>query len=236
MTANFLGVRNLLIYTILGLGLWLAFLKSGVHATVAGVLLAFTIPASSRINSLQFLDEGKKLIEDFDRAGEEGESTLTNEVRQSVVRDLEKNCEKVMTPLQRLENGLHPWVSFLIMPLFAFANAGVEIGSQFFSSIKNPISLGIIAGLFIGKQIGIFSFSWLAIKMGIAAKPEGVSWKKIYSAGILAGVGFTMSLFIGNLAFEDNVMLDIAKTGILTASLISGITGFLMLKSSLKDN
>jgi NhaA family Na+:H+ antiporter len=232
--SNILGIRSLLIYLLLGIGLWLAFLKSGVHSTVAGVILAFTIPASARINSLKFLTEGRKLLDDFDEAGEESESTLTNEERQTAVQSLEKNCEKVMTPLQRFETGLHPWVSFLIMPLFAFANAGVELGKDIFNSITNPISLGIIAGLFLGKQLGIFSFSWIAIKLGIAEKPEGVSWKKIYAAGILAGIGFTMSLFIANLAFGESELLNISKVGILTGSLISGIIGFIILKSSLK--
>ena len=233
--ANAVGIKSLLIYLILGIGLWLAFLKSGVHSTVAGVILAFIIPASARINSLKFLIEGRKLLDDFDKAGEESESTLTNEERLTAVQALENNCEKVMTPLQRFETGLHPWVSFLIMPLFAFANAGVEVDKDIFSSIANPVSLGIIAGLFLGKQIGIFSFSWIAIKFGIAEKPEGVSWKKIYSAGILCGIGFTMSLFIANLAFGENELLNISKVGILTGSLISGIIGFFILKSSLKE-
>jgi len=235
ITANALGIRSLLIYLILGIGLWLAFLKSGVHATVAGVIMAFIIPASTRINSLKFLKEGRILLDDFDKAGEESESTLTNEERLTAVQALENNCEKVMTPLQRFETGLHPWVSFLIMPLFAFANAGVELGEDIFSSLANPVSLGIIAGLFLGKQLGIFSFSWLAIKFGIASKPEGVSWKKIYSAGIIAGIGFTMSLFIANLAFGENELLNISKVGILCGSLISGIVGFFILKSSLRD-
>ena len=233
IAASLLGIKNLLIYTILGIGLWLAFLYSGVHATVAGVLLAFTIPATSRINSKAFMEEGKKLLKDFDDAGEEVESTFTNEDRLVAVQALEKNCEKVMTPLSRFESGLHPWVSFFIMPLFALANAGVSLGEDFISSLTNPISIGIITGLFLGKQLGIFIFSWAAIKLKIAAKPAGVSWAKIYAAGILAGIGFTMSLFIANLAFTEQSLLDISKVGILSASLISGITGFIILKSAL---
>jgi len=233
--ANVLGIRSLLVYIILGTGLWLAFLKSGVHSTVAGVILAFTIPASTRINSSQFLLEGRQLLDNFDKAGEETESTLTNEERLIAVQSIENNCKKVMPPLQRFEKGLHPWVSFLIMPLFAFANAGVEVSKDIFSSIANPISLGIISGLFLGKQIGIFTFSWLAVKFGIASKPEEVGWVKIYSSSILAGVGFTMSLFIANLAFGENELLDISKIGILAGSLISGIIGFAVLKFFLKE-
>lgn len=231
--ANLSGVRNLLVYIILGFLLWLFFLSSGVHATVAGVLLAFTIPASSRINTSQFLSNGKRLMDEFDKAGEEGPDVLSNEDRQSVVQNLEDNCEKIMTPLQRFEHALHPWVSFFIMPVFALANAGVTLGADFITALANPISEGIIVGLFFGKQIGIFIFTWLAVKLKIASMPSGISWKQIYSAGILAGVGFTMSLFIANLAFPGNELLNISKVGILVASILSGVVGYIMLKKSL---
>lgn len=233
---NKLGVRSLLIYTILGLGLWLAFLKSGVHATVAGVLLAFTIPFKSRINSGRFLEQGKEILKEFDAAGEEKQAVTLNEARMDLVQALEKNAEEVLTPLQRFEHNLHPWVSFFIMPVFALANAGVAVGDGFGSALTNPISIGIIAGLFFGKQIGIFIFSWAAVKTGLALKPIGVSWTAIYGAGILAGIGFTMSLFIANLAFFDNVLLDIAKVGVLSASLLSGVVGFVLLKKIFKKN
>jgi NhaA family Na+:H+ antiporter len=230
---NRLGVRSLLVYTIVGVALWLAFLKSGVHATVAGVLLAFTIPVSSRINTKKFKNETENLLKEFDNAGEHGEDVLTNSERLSIVDQIENNCEKILTPLQRFEHGLHPWVSFFIMPVFALANAGVTIGSGLSSAITNPVSIGIILGLFIGKQIGIFGFSYLAVKLKFALEPEGVSWKKIYAASILAGIGFTMSLFIANLAFNSPELLNISKVGILTGSLLSGIVGFIILKSAL---
>ncbi len=198
---NRMGVRNLILYTLVGIVLWLAFIKSGVHATVAGVLLAFTIPASSRINTKKFSDETNSLIKDFNSAGEHGDNVLTNAERLSVVDQIENNCEKILTPLQRFEHGLHPYVSFFIMPVFALANAGVSIGSELNSALSNPISIGIVLGLFLGKQIGIFSFSYLAVKLKFATEPEGVSWKKIYAASVAAGIGFTMSLFISNLAF-----------------------------------
>ena len=231
--SNITGVKNLIVYTVLGIGLWLAFLSSGIHATVAGVLLAFTIPASAKINTLQFLTRGKKLMEEFDIAGEEGPNVLSNEERQSVVQSLEDNCENILTPLQRFEHKLHPWVSYLIMPVFALANAGVAVGDNFFTALANPISLGIITGLFFGKQIGIFIFTWLSVKLKIASAPAGVNWRQIYSAGILAGIGFTMSLFIANLAFSNEELLNISKAGILIASLISGLIGFFILKKSL---
>ena len=227
---NRLGVRNLLVYIVLGLALWLAFLKSGIHATVAGVLLAFIIPATSRYNTKEFLESGKELLTEFDKEGEEGLNVLANEERQSIVQTLENTCRNVLTPLQRFEHSLNPWVSFFIMPVFALANAGVPLQEDFFHSLVNEISLGIIGGLFIGKQIGIFLFSWLAVKLNIAGLPSKVNWKHIYGAGILAGIGFTMSLFITNLAFTSEEITNIAKVGILTASLISGVIGYLVLK------
>ena len=230
---NRMGVRNLLIYTLVGVGLWLAFLKSGVHATVAGVLLAFTIPVSSRINTKKFKNETESLLKDFDNAGEHGDNVLTNSDRLSIIDQIENNCEKILTPLQRFEHGLHPWVSFFIMPVFALANAGVTIGSGLTSAITHPVSIGIILGLFLGKQIGIFSFSYLAVKLKLASEPEGVSWKKIYAASVLAGIGFTMSLFIANLAFNSPELLNISKVGILAGSLLSGVVGFIILKSAL---
>ena len=231
---NKMGVRNLLIYTLVGVGLWLAFLKSGVHATVAGVLLAFTIPVSSRINTKKFKNETESLLKDFDNAGEHGDNVLTNSDRLSIIDQIENNCEKILTPLQRFEHGLHPWVSFFIMPVFALANAGVTIGSGLTSALTHPVSIGIILGLFLGKQIGIFSFSYLAVKLKLASEPEGVSWKKIYAASVLAGIGFTMSLFIANLAFNSPELLNISKVGILAGSLLSGIIGFIILKSALR--
>ncbi len=230
--ANRLGVRNLLFYIIFGLALWLAFLLSGIHATVAGVLLAFVVPATSRYNTKDFLVNGKELLDEFDREGEEGPNVLANEERQNIVQTLESTCAKVLTPLQRFEHSLNPWVSFFIMPVFALANAGVPLQEDFFESLVNEVSLGIIAGLFIGKQVGIFIFSWLAVKLNIASLPSKVNWKHIYGAGILAGIGFTMSLFITNLAFTSEDLTNIAKVGILTASLISGITGYLVLRFS----
>ncbi|BDQ03177.1 Na+/H+ antiporter NhaA [Ignavibacterium sp.] len=230
---NRLGVRSLIVYTIMGIALWLAFLESGVHATVAGVLLAFTIPVSSRINTRKFTTETKQLLDEFEKSGEHGENVLTNENRLTLVQSIEGNCEKILTPLQRFEHLLHPWVAFFIMPVFALANAGVTIGSGFTDALTNPISIGIILGLFLGKQFGIFGFSLLAIKLGLASKPEGVNYTKMYGAGILAGIGFTMSLFIANLAFPTEELLNIAKVGVLTASLIAGIVGFIVVKIGL---
>ncbi len=185
---NRAGVRRIWFYIILGLFLWLAFLKSGVHATIAGVLLGMTIPAKS-------------------------------------------GGQNQPSPLQKLETALHPWVAFGIMPVFALANAGVELSlNNLGALLASPVTAGIVFGLFVGKQAGLTAFSYLMVRLGWAALPQGVTWKHIYGVGLLAGIGFTMSLFIAGLAFEDGSLLATAKTAIIMASLISGITGVIMLK------
>jgi NhaA family Na+:H+ antiporter len=226
VVANMAGVRGPMIYALLGAALWLAFLKSGVHATVAGVLVAMTIPSRYRINTGEFVDEGRSLLDEIERVGDAREGAVTDE-EQVAVHALENACERVQTPLQRLEHGLHPWVTFAIMPLFALANAGVVLGTGVLGS---RVSLGVIAGLVLGKQIGITGFSWLAVRIGLASLPRDTGWRHVYGAGWLAGIGFTMSLFIAGLAFRDPVHLTPAKVGILSASVIAGLVGFMILR------
>ncbi len=230
--ANRLGVRHPMLYSILGFGLWVAFLKSGVHATIAGVLAAMTIPATSRINIREFIDRGSDLIQRF-RSTVSGteQGTLSSE-QQATVQTLEKACHKVETPLQRLEHDLHYWVAFFIIPIFALANAGVSLEGNAAAALTHPVGLGIILGLIVGKQLGITLLSWLAVRSGIADLPPSVSWRQIYGASCLAGIGFTMSLFIGALSFSDDSLLTIAKIGILGASLLSGIMGWVVLSRS----
>ncbi len=227
--ANKTGVRNLLIYTLLGIGLWISMIFSGIHATIAGVLLALTVPASSRIEPDKFVESSKTLLKSFDESGEAGKDVLKNEARLSYVQKLEENCEMVMTPLQKFEHALTPWVSFFIMPIFALANAGVKLDDNFLQRFTEPVSIGIITGLFFGKQAGILLFSWISVKIKLAVKPADIRWTQIYGAGILAGVGFTMSLFISNLAFTDELLNEAAKVGILSASIISAVAGTLLL-------
>lgn len=230
--ANRLGVRHPLIYALLGIGLWLAFLKSGVHATVAGVLLAMTIPARTRINADQFLTSGRFFLDEFERSGEDGKNILTNRRQRGALQALETACQQAETPLQRLEHSLHPWVTYVIMPIFALANAGVSLGGEVFAAFAHPVTLGVIAGLVVGKQLGITLTTWLVIKSNLTDKPAGVAWRQIYGVGWLAGVGFTMSLFIGNLAFSDPQFLSMAKVGILAASLAAGGMGSLILRGT----
>ena len=231
IAANLGGVGKPLPYALLGIGLWLCFLQSGVHATIAGVLLAITVPARSFIDTGGFLRRSRDLLDRFEQAGERGEDpVLANEERQGVLHALNKVNEDVEPPLQELEHTLHPWVVFAIMPLFALANAGVVLGEDFTSTLLNPVSVGIIIGLLLGKQLGITLFAWLAVKSGISEMPQGVTWLHIYGASWLAGIGFTMSLFISDLAFAESPLLDVAKVGILTASLIAGVAGWSIIR------
>ncbi len=232
VAANRLHVRHPLAYALLGIGLWVAFLKSGVHATIAGVLLALTIPARTRVDTAEFLDRGREILEEFDRSGVEGEDILTNEGQQAAIMELESLTEHAQTPMQRLEHSLHPWVAFAIVPLFALANAGVALGGDLGVALTQPVTLGVVAGLVVGKQVGITLFSWLAVRSGLAELPQELSWRHIYGASLLAGIGFTMSLFISALAFGDGPLQDAAKVGILTASLVAGVAGWLVLRST----
>ena len=228
--ANQLQVRHPIAYALLGLGLWVAFLQSGVHATIAGVLLALTIPARTRVDTGEFFTRAHAILHDFDRAGEEGKHILTNHGQQAALAEMETLAEGVQTPLQRLEHSLHPWVAFGIVPLFALANAGVTLSGSIGAALTQSVTLGVIAGLVLGKQIGVTFGAWLAVRLGFADLPESTRWHHIYGAGWLAGIGFTMSLFIGSLAFGEGQLLNDAKIGILTASLASGLVGWLLLR------
>jgi Na+:H+ antiporter, NhaA family len=232
VVANLIGVGRTLVYAVLGIGLWLAFLLSGVHATIAGVLLAFTVPAISFINPGAFLERGRYILDHFEKAGERGENVLTNEERQAALHALNHATYKLEPPLHELEHTLHPWVVFAIMPLFALANAGVPLGGGLGEALTNPVALGIVAGLVLGKQLGVTLFAWLAVKSGVSELPGGIGWRHIYGAGWLAGIGFTMSLFISDLAFPDGSLVEIAKLGILAASLIAGVVGWTILRGA----
>lgn len=228
IVTNRLGVRHPLVYTIFGIMLWLAFLKSGVHATIAGVLLATTIPSRAPIDSAQFMIQCRRFLNDFERVDDH--PTQINDTQRAILQALETTCERTAAPLQRFEHTLHPWVSLFIMPVFAFANAGITLTADVSGALTDPISLGIIFGLVIGKQLGITSFVWLAVKSGWADLPSGVTIKHVYGVSWLAGVGFTMSLFVATLAFGDSPLLITAKFGILTASVIAGTIGWTILR------
>jgi Na+:H+ antiporter, NhaA family len=188
---NLAGVRKLAPYLLVGLALWVCVLKSGVHATLAGVIVGLTIPL---------------------RGGAEDEET----------------------PLERLEHALHPWVAFAILPVFAFANAGVPLAGLTLSALTERASLGIAAGLFIGKQIGILGAAWLAVRLGIARLPEGADWRSMHAIAVLCGIGFTMSLFIGTLAFDTTEEIVRVRIGVLLGSIVAAILGYALLAMALR--
>ncbi|TET87950.1 MAG: Na+/H+ antiporter NhaA [Sulfurovum sp.] len=193
-TMNRLDVAKKAAYIIVGVILWVSVLKSGVHATLAGVALAFMIPLHSKDS------EGKSF-----------------------------------SMLKQMEYDLHYWVAFLILPLFAFVNAGVDLGDISLEEMAGPVPLGIMAGLFIGKQVGVFGFSWIAIKLGIASLPSEANWKQLYGVSVLTGIGFTMSLFVDSLAYNDTKLYHYAdKLAILLGSFLSAIVGYLILKMATK--
>ncbi len=230
IAANLLRARHPLLYALLGTGLWIAFLQSGIHATIAGVILALTIPARTRVDTGEFLQRAEAALQEFDNAGDEAPNILTNGGQQAALRELADLSEGVQTPLQRLEHALHPWVAFLIVPLFALANAGVALTTGLRETIAEPVTIGVFIGLLFGKQIGVMLSAWVVTKLGFAELPEGVRWSHLYGVGWLAGIGFTMSLFIGSLAFGAGPLLDAAKVGILAASFIAGIVGWTILR------
>jgi NhaA family Na+:H+ antiporter len=228
---NLLGVRSTLFYLFLGIVVWICFLLSGVHATIAGVLVAFVIPARTKINEKEYVQCITAYSQEFEKAIPQ-DGSLTTAEQHHTIEKIKQLCLDAETPLQKVEYALHPWVAFVIMPLFALANAGMVINSNFFNSIINPVSIGVIAGLLIGKFVGVLLFTWLMVKLKIATLPLNANWKHITGVAILAGVGFTMSLFITGLAFSSTEMIDQSKYGILISSVIAGVGGILMLKRS----
>jgi NhaA family Na+:H+ antiporter len=228
---NWFGFRRPSLYAIVGVLVWLCFLKSGIHATIAGVLVAFTIPARNRIDLPTFLQKTQSYLSELENSHKTNSPMLTDEAQQHAVLKLEKACEYVQAPLQKMEHSLNTFITFGIMPIFAFANAGVALGAVEFDAKSFPLMLGIAVGLIVGKPIGIVTTCWLANRFNIASLPEGVSWNHIFGVGVLAGIGFTMSLFVASLSFEGE-MLGSAKISILLASTIAGLIGYALLARS----
>ncbi len=226
---NRLGIRHPLIYGAFGIIVWLAFLQSGVHATIAGVLLALTIPARFRIDAPTFQRRADAILHEFDPQAGKAATMLTDQRQQSAVLELEELCEQVQAPLQKLEHELSGWVALLIMPIFALANAGVSFGAASLGGENLGVTLGIVLGLTLGKPIGLLGATWLALRSGISELPQGVTWGALIGVGILAGVGFTVSLFVATLAFADESVLATAKLAILIASLLAGSAGMFVL-------
>lgn len=220
-------VHNALAYIILGILLWYFVFESGIHATIAGVILAMTIPYKTKINEVGFYVMGKNLIEKFKKAGHSEVEVLANPEQQQIITLLHEKVESVDPLMHRFEHTLHPWVSFFIMPIFALANAGVVISSDFLSWPPDSVMLGIFLGLIIGKPVGIFLLSLISVKLKLAELPANTKWIQVLAMGIVAGIGFTMAIFIDGMAFDNQAITDIGKIAILGTSVVAAVLGYL---------
>ncbi len=227
----FLSYRKIVargLILIFGIIIWILFLKSGIHPTIAGILLAFTVPIRQRITLETYTKGLCDLVDNIKESGDSDSPLLSKEQIEGM-DDLEDLTDKVQSPLQHLEHRLHNWVAFLIMPLFALSNSGVELNTGM--ELNTTLGITIALSLVAGKLLGVSLFSWIGIKSGLAQLPKEVNFGQIIGIALLAGVGFTMSIFVANLAFFDQeILLDSAKVGILTGSLIAGLSGYLVLR------
>ena len=226
LAARQAGIRHVEVYVILGALFWLAVLKSGVHATVAGVILAFLTPARADADVASFENEAAGLLQRLreTQASEE-------EDEQTVLHQFEATLRRSESPLERLERQLHPWAVFVIVPIFALANAGLDLGGGAIpDAAGSTVTAGVVFGLLLGKPLGILLFSWLAVRSGLAVLPEGVAWRHLAGAGMVAGIGFTVSLFITSLAFDSAALQEQAKIGVFAASLVAGLAGYALLR------
>lgn len=229
--ANKLGVKNVIFYGVLGIGgVWTAFLMSGIHATIAAVLAAFMIPADALLPEKTYLARVSRRVKMFKEAKPNGVSTLEEE-QVEIVDGIISDSRDAIPPLQRLEHSLHPWVSFVIMPVFALANAGVSFGGIGLSAVtSNNIAIGVMLGLLIGKPLGIMLATLLLTKLKLARLSGALTMRRILGVGFLASIGFTMSMFISTLAFTDAAFLIQAKLGIFAASIAGGVAGYALLR------
>ncbi len=232
---NRLKVNNVWIYLLFGVGLWYCFLISGIHATIAGVIAAFTIPSNSLLDKDSFFKRAGNLWDMLMKNLTKNKSRRLNEYEQDALGILGRDISKMQSPLIRLEHSLNPYVAFIIMPIFALANAGVYLGDFTPSMLLNDITLGVTLGLLVGKIIGITTFVWLFCKLKITSLPDGVNFSMIFAVSILCAIGFTMALFIANLSFHDNIIMEEeAKIGILLASFFASIIGVFAINKVLK--
>jgi NhaA family Na+:H+ antiporter len=250
-----MGGRWLLVYLMIGGLTWTAFFFSGIHATIAGVLVALTIPVRTRVNTNDFSKWMRQLLDWFDSESRQQGDYVPSSVQRTALFEMNLAIEHADSPLHRLEHILHPWVAFLIMPVFALANAGITINARLLSELFTPLALGILLGLVVGKPLGVMLFTWAGAKLNLGSLPKGVNWRHILGAGVLAGMGFTMSIFITTLGFstggghaellgfklaspaafasmDAEEMQNLAKLAILVASTIAGVVGYLILRTA----
>lgn len=227
---NKMGVRSIFFYAFFGIiGVWIAFLLSGVHATIAAVLAAFTIPADMRIGENAYIDKIQYYLKKFKAMDANDEiPTLTNE-QLHILDKAKEGTKEIIPPLQRLEHAMHPFVTFIVIPLFALANAGISLSIDIEQLFSTNVAMGVTLGLLLGKVIGVVGVTLLLVKLKVAPFPEGMNIRNLFGIGLLAAIGFTMSLFITSLAFTEEVYMTQAKIGIFTASLIGGILGYMLL-------
>lgn len=226
---NYFDLRIVSLYIFVGLFVWFCFLKSGVHPTVAGVLVALTIPARRKIKMQEFVEQTKSSLIKFKNAKWTDSEVLLGKEQISAVDYIAENVKKVQSPVQSLENTLTNFTANMVMPIFALANASIVIvGNKF--NLLNRVTLGVGLGLLLGKVVGVSLFSWLSVRLRWAQLPTGVTWTQIIGVGFLAGIGFTMSLFITNLAYADPGVVNASKIGIVIGSIVAGVIGFVILK------
>ena len=238
IACNMLGVRRSLPYAVLGAMLWTAMLASGIHATIAGIIVAFTIPIRPKFEPNHFIAKVEKLTLSMKKSLGENPDIIHNNRFRSLVTSLGDGVTQVQAPAQRAEHKLHLPVAYIVIPIFALANAGIPIEfSAFGQYLGNPITQGVLAGLLLGKPVGILGFTWLAVKLGWAELPPELTMSHILGVGLLGGIGFTMSIFVADLGFvglpEDLLM---AKTGILLASVVAGLAGYFLLAYLTRDH
>lgn len=227
--ANWVGVTRVSVYLAIGLGVWYCMLRSGVHATLAGILLAFVIPASRYIETPEFLRRARQDLERLEHSAAASPTPSTHSARAAFL-SLQMQAHLLEAPLTRLERGLEPWVNFFIIPLFALTNAGIRLSGIARHDFADPALHGIFFGLLFGKPIGIMLFSWLVVRFRMGQLPDGVTWRHMHAVSWLGGIGFTMSLFIAALAFGSGHEDLMSKVGILSASVLAAIIGSLLLR------
>ena len=234
MVMNRAHVYSLFPYLAVGVMLWFCVFMSGVHSTIAGVLLAFSIPSGSRVNLRSFLQWSDDEVQKARKVFEPDTPVIAQDEYMKTVSNLSQVARQVIPPATRLEHKLYPWVYFGVLPLFALTNADVAISGDLGAMLSSPVLLGVFFGLVLGKPIGIMLFSFVTVKLKVASLPQNVNWKHMLGAAILGGVGFTMAIFVANLAFPEAIMVSEAKLGILAASLVAGVVGFLFLLGQAK--
>ncbi|MBI4671101.1 MAG: Na+/H+ antiporter NhaA [Chloroflexi bacterium] len=222
-------IKRTEVYVLLAIGVWAAVLLSGIHATIAGVLIALTIPVRTRVAPEKLIKTGRAKLAELEQQELARDSMIHDRAQMETINELYDATLALRPVGLAVEEYFHPVLVWFILPLFALFNAGVQFDEHFVASFTQPVTLGILFGLVVGKQIGVTLFTWLAVRSGRAGLPTDVDWKQIYAVSWLCGMGFTMSLFVTELAFEQEVLINDAKVGILFASLIAGVVGYVLL-------